>query len=381
MLQKNNQFFKAVSVLVGTVIGAGIFGLPYAVAKVGFVIGGVYILIIGLAILAVNFCYGEVVLRTKEHCRMSGYAEKYLGRWGKALITISLVLGLYGALLAYTIGVGNFLYDILNPYLGGTPFVYSLIFWLIASLAIFRGLGIIASVELFMVGLLVFMVISVFGFSLPEINLTNLTYFNFENLFFPFGVVLFALGGATAVPTMREVLKDKIKLLKKSIIWGMVIPILLYIIFCLSVVGITGYATTEQAIGGLARVLGREVLFIGGFFGILTMTTSFLALGYVLRELYHQDYKIPRSLASGLTCLVPLIIFVLGLRSFVKVIGVSGSILGGFQGILLIMMYYKSKKSGDRKPEYSFNLPKPVAYFLYLLFTFGVVYQVYYLLS
>ena len=60
------SFFIAVSVLVGTCIGAGVLGIPYVAAKAGFLVALAYILLIGAMILIVNLCLGEVTLRTKE---------------------------------------------------------------------------------------------------------------------------------------------------------------------------------------------------------------------------------------------------------------------------------------------------------------------------
>ena len=40
--QKN--FIQATSILVGTIVGAGIFGLPYVFAQVGFIPGIFYLL-------------------------------------------------------------------------------------------------------------------------------------------------------------------------------------------------------------------------------------------------------------------------------------------------------------------------------------------------
>ena len=105
------------------------------------------------------------------------------------------------------------------------------------------------------------------------------------------------------------------------------------------------------------------------------MSTSFLALAYVLRQLFQIDYNIPLFFSWLLTISVPMILFALGLKSFVKVIGFSGGILAGLQSMILIASYYKAKKIGDRKPEFSFNLPRPFAYLIYFIFIIGIIYQ------
>ena len=388
----NNQLFRATAVAIGTVIGAGIFGLPYAFAKSGFLIGVIYLIILTIAFLITNLCYTEVVLRTKDKLEMSGYARRYLGRNGKIIITLSLVLGIFAALVAYTIGVGNFLDALISPLLknsqlfqhiisifGSSRVFWSVIFWAIASFIVSQGIGIVSRLEFFMSFILILVVLYIFGISYPYINLNNLLTVNLKNVLFPYGVVLFALGGASSIPTMRRLLTGKAYLLKRAVVLGSTIPALIYFIFAFTVVGVSGSATTEQAVIGLHKFSDGSILLIGGIFGILAMTTSFLTLAYILRELLQRDYKIKKFFAWSLTVFIPLIFFLLGIKSFVRVISFSGGVLSGIQGIVLILAYYYAKKLGDRKPEFSFNLPKPIAYFICLMFIVGIIYQFIYI--
>ena len=374
-MTSRRNFIQATSILIGTIVGAGIFGLPYAFSKVGFFPGIFYLLFLGIVFLITKFCYTEVILRTKDDMEMSGYVRRYLGKNWQILITVSLILGIFSALIAYTIGVGQFLYAILGSVLGGSQIFWSLCFWILASILVFKGIGIISKVELFMAFGLIAIVLIVFVMSYSYIDVNNLKSFNLQNLFFPYGAVLFALGGATAIPTMRRMLSNNVKLLRKAIVLGLSIPILIYILFSLTVIGVSGEFVSETAVTGLAKITNGGILLIGGIFGILAMTTSFLALGHVLMQLFRRDYKVPRFPAWALTVFVPLVVFLLGLRSFIVVISFAGGILSGIQGIALITSYYRAKTMGNREPEFNFNLAKPIAYVIYAVFFFGIVYQ------
>ncbi len=77
----------AASTLVGTIVGAGILGIPYVISKAGLWYGFLIILFLGLAFLLLNLFGGEVVLRTKKQFQLTGYAGKYLGPTGKRLMT------------------------------------------------------------------------------------------------------------------------------------------------------------------------------------------------------------------------------------------------------------------------------------------------------
>ena len=118
----DKQFIMAIATLVGTIIGAGVLGIPYAISKSGFIPGMIILVILGFAVLILNLCVGEVALRTKGRHQLPGYAEKYLGKWGKHVMSFSIIFAIYGALIAYFIGSGNVLADIFN--LGNWSFLF-----------------------------------------------------------------------------------------------------------------------------------------------------------------------------------------------------------------------------------------------------------------
>jgi len=376
-----SSFIRAISVLVGTVVGAGIFGLPYAFVQSGFVIGLAYLLLIAALFLITKMCYAEVILRTSDDLEMAGYVERYLGKWGKTIIIICLILGIFSALVAYIIGVGDFLHSLIGPLLGGNQFFWSIVFWVLTSILVLIGIGIVSRLEVLMTFGLVLVVLMVFIVCFPSINFSNLKEINLDlkNIFFPYGPVLFALGGASAVPTMRRILKDKSGKLKKAIIVGFSIPVIIYLAFCFSIIGVSGDQTSEIAIIGLSKIVDGRALIIGSIFGILAMSTSFLALSYFLRELFRRDYHLPLIPAWLIVIAVPAVLFALGMRSFITVISFAGGVLSGLQSIILILTYYQAKKKGDRQPEFQVKLSKPLAYFIYLIFIFGILYQFLYI--
>ena len=51
----------AISVLSGTIIGAGVFALPYVFARTGFWLGLVYLAVFGLVYFFVHLMYAELL--------------------------------------------------------------------------------------------------------------------------------------------------------------------------------------------------------------------------------------------------------------------------------------------------------------------------------
>ncbi|MDP3771442.1 MAG: aromatic amino acid transport family protein, partial [bacterium] len=138
---------RAIAMLVGTIIGAGIFGVPYVVARSGVAIGLIHFAVLTVALLLIHLFFGELTLRTNAHHRLVGYAEKYWGAPGKWLAAMSGILGIYGALLAYIILGGSFLHQLAGQTFGGTPWSYSIIFAVVGAFVIALGLRLIEEVE------------------------------------------------------------------------------------------------------------------------------------------------------------------------------------------------------------------------------------------
>lgn len=130
LMIKFKTFIYAVSVLSGTIIGVGLFSLPYITAKVGFWVMAGYFLVLGFLVILVHLFFGEVALKTPNFKRFPGFAEIHLGDWGRNVAFISTILGLMGAILAYLIVGGEFLKEILSPVFGGNANLYTIIYFI-----------------------------------------------------------------------------------------------------------------------------------------------------------------------------------------------------------------------------------------------------------
>jgi len=376
---KKYPLLYAVSTLIGMIVGAGTFGIPYAFSGVGFGIGIFYLALLGFAVMAVHLFYGEVVLRTSEPRRLVGYASKYLGKWARRLTTGTILFEYYGSLLAYTILGGQFLSIILSPWLGGSSLLWGLVFFAAGAFIVFWGIKTVARNEFIMVGLMFLTLAVLFFKGAPLIRVENFQGFDLSRLFLPYGVILFAMGGSAAIPQVRQILRGQERKLKKAIILGTVIPIVVYFLFALVVVGISGTGTSEDAIKGLVPYFGAWVIDLGAIFGIFAIITSFLCLGISMRDLFYHDYKIKKIWSFVLTFAIPLILYLAGFKSFIFIIGFLGAFASGLDAIITILIYFKAKKKGNRRPEYSLPLGRAVGGFLILLFAIGFIYQIIYL--
>jgi len=367
------KLLKAVSVFVGTIIGAGIFGLPYVINKSGVVPGFFYFVILGGVVLLIHLFFGEAFLRTKEHCRLPGLAQKYLGSWGKVLVTMSVVSGLVGALLAYLILSSNFLRILFFPFFDLSAVYSVMIFWALMSYFIFRGIKLIASIEL-LTNIIFFLTsVVILFFCLPQFDFHNLTAFNLSNAFLPFGVILFSLVGWSAIPEIIDFLKASRegRKIKKTIFLATAIAVPFYLIFTPAVLGVVGKNISQDALSSLTSFLGPEIIFLAVLAALVTIADSILVLGLYLKNTLIYDLKLSNKLGTIVACGLPLLLFLIGFRNFIGTLGFVGTVVGVVEGTAIILIFKKAKKLGDREPEYNLKIPSLLLYLLIVILILG----------
>ncbi len=374
-----HKLWIAICTLIGTTIGAGILGIPYAVAKVGFLYGFILMVVIGLSFLFLNLFLGEVVLRTKQQHQLTGYAGKYLGSVGKKTMTFSFLLSIYGALTAYLIGEGTTLQSIFHS---GSPVMYSLLFFLCSFVIVYKGLKATGKAELILTSLLILVVIAIGMISLQNFTIDNFSHQDLSLILLPYGIIIFAFVGSSAIPQLQEELTGEKKKMKTAIIVGSVIPIIVYLLFTVAIMGIVGLDQFEllhpnQRIASIALSIYASPLLglFANILAVLTMLTSFLTLSLALLEVYNLDYGLSHTTSLVLTFLFPLAASLLNLTTFIGVLEITGTIAGGLIGILIVLMYWKAKQQGERTPEYCLAPHFILGLLLIVMFTAGILYQ------
>ena len=296
------MFFKAVFLLVGTTIGAGFFALPYVFSLSGPTISIIGLIVLTAVTLTLNLFYTRTILKTKGDHQLPGYAKHWLGKKGKKLALLAITLSTSGALFAYVILGGNFL----SLYFNHEPSIYhSLLFFLLGSVFILRGIRSISKIEEYLTLILIILAVGIPLSGIKSFQIENLKIVPISKLAF-YGPVLFSLSGLAVIPEIEETLRKKRHLLSRAVALGTIIPAVVYLIFGLGVFLISGAATTVDALSGLVAWSPRLVK-IGALIGILATFTSFLSLGNVLKEVFYRDLKMAPKTAVNLALLSPFL--------------------------------------------------------------------------
>lgn len=373
IFRKQIGLLEGVALIVAGTLGAGILGLPYAVAKVGSLIGILSIVVLGFLVMGFNLLLGEIAVRTKGEFQLVGLAKRYLGPTGKWVMTVLIYLVMFGVLDIYVIGEG----ESLAALFGGEAYVWSIIFWGLGTFFVYIGLRIVKILD-FLLSLLIFAVVLIISLlAAPYIHVVNLSYSDPSNFLLPFGVILFAFSAGGSVLEAHGLLAKDKSYFKKAIIIAGSLLILIYSLFTFVVLGILGKGTTEIATIGLSSKIGESMLIFGNIFAALIMLTAFLTTGLQFRHSLSWDYKLPRPLSTVIACGVPLVIFLLGLRSFILMIDIVGGVFLTTEMLLIILIYWQAKKKGDLPAgSYGLRYAIPIIVLLIAALFVGGVYSV-----
>lgn len=362
----------AISLISGTIIGVGLFALPFLTLKVGFWIILVYFAVAGTISILIHYFLGEVSLQTPDFVRIPGFAKTYLGNWGYRVALFSGISGMFGACLAYLLVGGEFLGAMLAPIFGGGDNFYTLIYFAAGALLVFWGIRAIEKVQFWGLILFLLTLIGIFFRGWEHLSLANLSISQIDSsyLFLPYGVILFSLWGLPLIPEAEELLGSRRMALRKIIPLAIIIPAVIYLLFIFLVLGITGEATTTSALTGLQGLFGNGVTAMILFFGVITTFTSFIALGLTLKKIFWYDLEVKKNLSWLIACFVPLLFFLAGFKDFIIVIGFVGAVALAIDGILVLLMYQKIKP----------GKLKIVTYPLIFALALGMVYELVYIL-
>jgi tyrosine-specific transport protein len=364
-----------ISILTGTIIGVGLFSLPYIASVVGIKLMVGYFLFLGIVSLLVHYFLAEICLETPDFLRLPGFAKHHLGKKAQTVAYISGIFGLIGALLAYLILGGEFLTALFSSYFGGGVMIYTIIYFIFFALFIYFGISAISKMELG--GIILFVVFLVLTFlkGFGEITMENIFFFNEESFdfFLPYGAVLFALWGASLIPEIEETLnlgKERKKLLTIVPV-GVIFSSIISFFFIILVLGVTGRETTKDALLGLGSHFQNGIATLIIVFGLVVIFTSLITVGLTVKKILWYDLKISEKTSWAITCFAPLILFLLGIKDFITVIGLVGGVMIAVDAILILLMYEKIK---SKKVIF-------ITYPLIFIFVLGIIYEIIYFLK
>jgi len=356
----------------GTIIGAGILGLPYALAQGGFVIGAL------LLILGAFFAYlsavqiGVMVYDKGPELPLPCIVRGYLGT-RMAYITLGAILfSSYGALIAYPLAIGEITATLLHlpAWLGGVLFI-ALMTGLL-SLNLNESNKVDAAITLLLVMLLIWVLLS----SSPQVKLENFLFFRPSRSLQAFGIVIFAFAGHVVIPSVMSYMKVKKVNGIRVLGWSIIGVGLIYLLFFAVSIGVMGTGVTRVATLGLARRASLSLAVTGQVFAFLAIITSFFGLAISLRLTFESQFHLKPWLSLLLIILPVLAINILLAGNpggaFVKVLNYAGGI-----GSALYIGLIPALIIADRRYQLEVPLGRSGAGAAIIFYSLAIVYTIF----
>ncbi|MDO8593018.1 MAG: aromatic amino acid transport family protein [bacterium] len=370
------NYLLAVASLMGTIIGVGLFAIPYVIVKSGLVPLIFYFVALAALQYYLHLLFAEIILSSKGDHRLPGYMEKHNGKYGKYLTLIIAIFSEYGATLAYIIVGGLFLHQLLNPIFGGSLAFYASILFALEAFIVLCGIKIMAEAEFIMTAFLILIILLISYKGLGLAHLSNYSLISWPNVFLPYGPIFFAVSGMVVIPDICKLLAREKEKIKSAIAWGTFSAAGLMMLFVAVIVGVTGGQTTPDTLAGLSGFFSPALLRAALLFGLFAIITSMIATMESTREIFWWDFKINKHLAWALAGLAPFFLYLFGWRDITKVVSLTGAVSGGILGIAVIYLALRIKQKCERQSCIKNKINDLIGFGLSLLFLLGLMYEI-----
>jgi amino acid permease len=346
--------------MAGTLIGAGVFSLPYIFKTAGLASGFFYLALGAVVYICVYWMFAEVILKTPGKHRFVGYARIYLGKWASEFAILMTIVQILFVLTIYLVLSQSFA-NLITEF--GDPVEKMIVFWFLGSISIFLSLRKIAWLEFLITIGIIAIFLMVFVLGLPKMgNLADLDLgINFGKVLLPLSAILFSLAGRQAVPAMVDI-SPKVKL---PVVLGVAIPAAVYGLFVISVLAISP-TVSEDAVSGLISQISPGFTMAIGILGILSLLSSYIIIGFDVYKSLQLDLKFHHWLSFAIVFFGPMALYLAGFSDFIALVSFTGGIFLALEGIFIIWIWLKATKK---------RLSLPIILLL-LVFATALVYEI-----
>ncbi len=370
-MKSEGSLLGGMLLIMGSCIGAGMFGLPIITGLSGFFPSLLMLFLAWLFMTGSGLLLVEVNSWFSKRVNLLTMTENTLGKVGKALCWITYLFLFYTILIAYISGIGGLsstffmkMFGIPLPAWMGSLFFVILFGWII-----YLGTR---RVDLCNRGLMIgkigfFALLLLAGTSYIRPNLLMHVDPKYVALSLPLLVLSF--GFHNMVPSLVSYFKGDLKRVRLAIIGGSLCTLAVYIIWEVFVLGIVpvGGATgliaslknDKEAAQALTAVVGSPTIgFFVQFLAFFAFLTSFITVALSLVHFLADGMNIPyKKKENGFLCalvLIPPLIFALVYpQLFFKALNFAGGVCTVILfGLLPVVMVWIGRYRRNMSPSY-----------------------------
>ena len=371
MNHKTVPFWTMSFLVTSNLLGVGILALP---VKTGLS-GALPTLIATIGIWAM-MTYTSLVIAKRlkftadspQHFDIPTFYKNEVGTIGKWIAIFANLLLLYGVLTAYLSMISTMINALFHTQLPESVFTF--LYFLIATSFTVFGFKMLQRSTVFVLVCVwtCFFILLIYAFS--EFDINRLTTTNWKFLPAGLGVLVSAFHFHNIVPTVCKRLKNDYGTIRKAIITGTSIGLIMNLAWAFMVIGglpfmshlhyslLSAYQHNEPATVPLSEEIQSHVFtLVGLVFALFSVTASYVANGTglqgFLRDILYDYFKISNKKIIALcTFLPPLLITLINPNIFLAAVdmvgGIGETILFGILPGYIVVKYARGGK--EEKP-------------------------------
>lgn len=335
--------------ITGTTIGVGMLALPVSTGEGGFLPAIAIYIACWLFMLCTGLLLLEVCTWMPKDSNLITMAQKLLGPVGKDICWLVYLFLFVTVMIAHVVGGGAVLSEITG---GVLPNWLSLILYvLIFSPVVYLGTRWVDRLNIcFMLGVAISYFLFI-GVSYDHVNLSLLSRSNWGKAWLALPVLFTAFTFQVIIPTLMTYMNRDVKKVRLSIILGTTIPLVVYLIWELLILGIIpadgphglieAARKGQNAVMPLKELVGSPLLFtIGKAFAFFTMTASYIALSLAYLDFLADGLKVAKKgLKKVMLCLLVFVPPTLVALTYPHIFLTALSYAGGFSCAILFGLY------------------------------------------
>ena len=360
----------------GTCIGAGMLGLPVSTAAGGMMPTMCLFVIIWLLMTFSALVMLEVSLWFKGETNLISMAKHTLGKKGEMIAWVTYVVFLYCLMGAYTasgsalFGQGVSLFTGISLFKQANAFIYTGMF----ALVVFMGAKYVDYLNRFLIAGLVVAYFLLITYVTPHVETAKLLHAEPRFLMAAIPLMVTSFGFHLLIPSLKSYLKEDVLKLRTAIIFGGMIPFMVYFVWELVILGVVpvygeNSLTHMLQIGepvvpltqALDLLIGSSVVsVVVRAFTFFAVVSSFIGVALGLFDFFadgaHIKKNVPGKLLLAIMTFLPPLLFALFYpQGFVLALSYAGV----FAAILLILYPVLMAKYGRNMSAFA-NAPYKV---------------------
>ncbi len=286
-----STLISAIFLVAGTCIGGGMLALPVATGLSGFVPSIAIMLLSWFMMTMTALLLLEVSLWMEEGVHVITMSSRLLGPIGKWVSWILYLFICYASLIAYTAGGGVQIMQSIGSIfdLQVSKEIGCLIFMILFGSVIYLGNQFVGRVNAILFMAMVLAYLALVGMGLDEVKPELLTNSNWRVAWLALPLLLTSFSFQTMVPSLTPYLYRHAYSLRKAVVWGTSLALLVYVIWQAIILGIVPVYGEKGLLDALIQgepattflrthVHGPHLALIAEYFAFFALVTSFLGI-------------------------------------------------------------------------------------------------------